>query len=245
MPRSLDVHLLPALVDPAEMAGGTVVVIDVLRASTTIVQALASGAECVVACLEVEQARATAAELPTESVRLGGERHCLRIEGFDFGNSPADYTPEAVGGKTVVFTTTNGTRALLAAREAARVLVAAFINCSATAEAMRDADHVHLLCAGTEGNISREDVLFAGCLAERLIEQDHSIDWEWNDSAELALSAWREADRANLAAELRNSRGGRNLVRNQLESDLARAAAIDALPLVAHFDAREGRITSP
>src|SRR5262245_17681938 len=102
----LDVYLLPDLAEPAALAAKTVVVIDVLRATTTIVHALAAGAREVVPCLEVEEARQVAARLGKVAV-LRGERGGVAIAGFDVGNSPAEYTRERVGGKTVVFTTTN------------------------------------------------------------------------------------------------------------------------------------------
>src|SRR3954447_24007137 len=126
MPRVF-VHLLPALVEPETLRDQTVVVVDVLRATTTIVHALAAGARAVVPCLEVEEARQRAANLPAGSAVLGGERQGLRIEGFDLGNSPTEYTPERVAGKTVVFTTTNGTRAMLHARGARRVVLGSLV----------------------------------------------------------------------------------------------------------------------
>jgi len=128
--RQIDVYLLPALVEPADLAGKAVAVIDVLRATTTIIQALAAGAAEVIPCLEVEEARRIAVPLGGRAV-TGGERGGKQIPGFDLGNSPAEFTPERVAGKTVVFTTTNGTRAMQRCKEARRVLVAAFTNLSA------------------------------------------------------------------------------------------------------------------
>src|SRR5205823_10380648 len=139
----------------------TVVVIDVLRATTTIVHALAAGAREVVPCLEVEDARRIAAELGKAAI-LGGERRGLPIPGFDVGNSPAEYTRQRVGGKTVVFTTTNGTRAMQRCKFASRVLLGAFVNFSAVCRELAVVDHVALVCAGTDGHVTREDTLLAG-----------------------------------------------------------------------------------
>src|SRR5687768_6552706 len=130
MPRAINVHLLPALVEPHELAGKTVVVIDVLRATTTIIHALAAGAKEVVPLLEVDEALALATKLPGQAV-LGGERGGKRIAGSNLGNSPLEYTPATVGGKTPVFTTTNGTRAMLRCAQARRILIAGFVNFSA------------------------------------------------------------------------------------------------------------------
>ena len=115
---TLNVYALSKLVEPAELAGATAVVIDVLRAGTTIVYALAAGAEQVVPCLEVADARAMVEQFPAGTALLGGERQGLPIEGFDLGNSPDEYEPARVAGKTIVLTTTNGTRAMASAREA-------------------------------------------------------------------------------------------------------------------------------
>src|SRR5262245_10548300 len=126
--REVHVHLLPSLAPPGRLGGGVAVVIDVLRATTTIVHALAAGCACVRPCAEVEEARTLAGSLPAGKVLLGGERGGAPIPGFDLGNSPREYTPAVCRGLTLVLTTTNGTRALLRAAEAERVLVAAFCN---------------------------------------------------------------------------------------------------------------------
>jgi 2-phosphosulfolactate phosphatase len=127
--RQIDVYLLPALVDPVELEGKAVVVIDVLRATTTIVHALAAGTSEVAPCEEIEDAKKLAATLGSKAV-LSGEREGLPIPGFDLGNSPAEFTRDRVAGKTLVFTTTNGTRAMHRCRHAARVLLGAFVNFS-------------------------------------------------------------------------------------------------------------------
>src|SRR5690242_5734390 len=116
MSRPILVHLLPTLFEPADLRGGVAVVIDVLRATSTIVQALAAGATSVVPCGEIDEARAIAAKAAPGSVLLGGERKGVTIPGFDLGNSPGDYTSDVVTGKKLIFTTTNGTRALLRAK---------------------------------------------------------------------------------------------------------------------------------
>src|SRR4051794_31619088 len=149
------VHLLPSLIPPGALKGSVAVVVDVLRATTVMVHALAAGAEAIVPCSEIAEARRIALEHPAGSTVLGGERQGLPIEGFDLGNSPDEYTPEVCGGKTVVMTTTNGTRAILASLEAERVLVAGFVNLRATVDALSvnvlkvHALPMHIICAGT------------------------------------------------------------------------------------------------
>src|SRR5262249_25946216 len=135
--RDVLVHLLPSLAVPGRLNGGIAVVIDVLRASTTIIHALAAGCTCVRPCAEVEEARELAGEMRVGRALLGGERDGLRLPGFDLGNSPSEYTAKLCRGNTLVLTTTNGTRALLRAAEADRVLVAGFVNYSAVCEQLR------------------------------------------------------------------------------------------------------------
>ncbi|MBI2825283.1 MAG: 2-phosphosulfolactate phosphatase [Planctomycetia bacterium] len=250
---SIHVHFLPHLVSPDALAGGTVVVIDVLRATTTITTALAAGASRVIPCREVDEARRVAAALPSGEVLLGGERGGLPIEGFDLGNSPSDYTPDRIAGRTLVFTTTNGTRALERCRQAKRVLLGAFVNLRAVARCLRSTDHVRLLCAGTEGEITREDVLAAGAIAHRLVTPDAPLTagaWsrcELDDQARIALDAWQatlppaelpftEAAQAWLVRALEASRGGRNLVAVGLARDIADCAAADRFDVVGELD---------
>jgi 2-phosphosulfolactate phosphatase len=250
----LAAHFLPDFVTPEELAGATVVVIDVLRASTTISQALAAGARAVIPTLEVDEARRIAAGFPSGAAVLGGEREGLRIEGFDLGNSPAEYRPETVGGRSVVFTTTNGTRAMQRCRTAARVLIGAFVNLSAVCEAIKTTEPnrsqaVHLLCAGTRGRITREDVLFAGTAIDRLLCDGAVDEMAQNDQARIARAAWREAaggesplSVATLAAELRDTQGGRNLKAIHLERDIDAAAQIDSLRVVPELNLAAWRI---
>src|SRR5206468_7302445 len=106
--------------------GGVAVVVDVLRATTVMVHALAAGCEAVIPCREIDEAKQIAARLPPGTALLGGERGGLPIPGFHLGNSPGEFTSEVCKGKTLVMTTTNGTRAILASLEAKRVYIASF-----------------------------------------------------------------------------------------------------------------------
>jgi 2-phosphosulfolactate phosphatase len=252
--RRLDVHPLPKQVAENALAGSTVVVIDLLRASTTICQALASGAIEVVPFLEVVDALAAAAAAPDrDQIVLGGERGGRRIDGFDLGNSPAEYARKVVAGKRVFLTTTNGTRALSHARLARRVLVGSFVNLSAVADSIRDEARIDILCAGTGGEVTREDLLAAGALIEAICFSDVSPR-NMNDSAAAARIDWRQmcdaarvAGRtvsAHLAVELRDTLGGRNVISIGLERDLVDCSQIDALDVVPQLDIAAWRIRS-
>lgn len=243
----LNVYALPKYVEAEEMAGAAAVVIDVLRAATTIAHALASGAAEVLPCLTVADARKLAEPLSAEKVLLGGERHGVPIEGFQLGNSPEEYTPDRVAGKTIIFTTTNGTRAMAHARLADEVLVASFVNASAIVRRLLDRERIHIVCAGTDGNITEEDVLLAGMLVERLQRAGGAI-YRQNAQAITARETWLSAFGVPqalgaespagepLASVLRRSLGGRNLLELGLDDDIFAAAQIDRFDVVPLLD---------
>lgn len=230
------VHFLPTTVDADRLRGGTAVAIDLLRATTTICYALAAGAREVRPCLEIDEARRIAAALGREACLLGGERGGVRIEGFDCGNSPTEYTSGRVAGKSLAFTTTNGTRAIAACLSADRVLLAALANLSAVSrELCASPGPLDIVCAGTDGFATREDVLTAGALVDRLSAAEPA--WRWCDEALLARDAWRGIASARdfpvrLIAALRDSRGGSNLIDLGYDADIVAAAQIDALDVV-------------
>src|SRR5437764_12866576 len=227
--RDVQVHLLPCQAPPGRLAGGLAVVIDVLRASTTIVHALAAGAACVRPCAEVEEARELAGQMRVGRVVLGGERGGVPVPGFDLGNSPREYTAKACKGNTVVLTTTNGTRALLRAAEAERTLVAAFVNYSAVCEQLRqDLRPVHILCAGTEGEVALEDTLLAGAIVDDLSE---ACEVRLNDAARLAWDCF-ENHGCLLQGALEVSRGGAILKRLGYDEDIRTACQVDRFHLV-------------
>lgn len=164
----IDVALTAETVAPWSVVGAAVVVIDVLRASTTIIAALASGCRAVVPVRDVAEA-SRQAQGQRGGVLRAGERRGEPIEGFDLGNSPVEVTPERVRGKTVIFTTSNGTRALLAARGAPAVAVGGLVNLEAAARWARDQRRdVTIICAGERGAVSLEDQVCAGLLVDRL-----------------------------------------------------------------------------
>lgn len=241
------VHLLPSLIPPGSLAGGVAVVVDVLRATTVMVHALANGAEAVIPCAEIEEAKAVAGRLPRGTAILGGERGGLPIDGFDLGNSPDDYNREVCAGKTLVMTTTNGTRAILASQDAERVCIASFANLKATARELavqfRKRDHghpIHIVCSGTEGFISLEDTLLASELLAAIPQWTGATGAEaGNDEAiivsSLAMGAAQHLPGNPLPEVLKLGRGGQNVTRIGLEKDIKTAAEVDRLPIVAEL----------
>ena len=215
-------------------------VVDVLRATSTIVTALNNGCEKVLPQPGIEQARKVHASIPEDSV-MGGERQGKIVDGFQHGNSPPEYTAEAIAGKTLVLATTNGTVAMESCRAADRVLIGAMINVSAVAKAIVDTPKVTVVCSGTDRLITSEDVLFAGLLTERLLELRGSSETELTDSAAIALHHWQVRDGEvksgkPLADFFRQCRGGRNLVRIGHDADVVYASQIDVLDRVPELD---------
>lgn len=245
MQQELRVHFLPVLVEPDALAGRTVVVVDILRATTTILHALAFGAVCVRAVQTIEEAKSLAQSLTTPFV-LGGERGGVKIEGFDLGNSPEEYGPESVVGKTVIFTTTNGTKAMKHARMAERSYVGAFVGFSALCRVLQGMPKIDILCAGTDNQVTREDVLFAGAVIDDL-GLAKGVTTLLNDQAAIALDAWRAAKAEwatprMLLDRLRASLGGRNVIEIGQEHDIEIAAEIDKLDIVGILDPEKGEI---
>jgi 2-phosphosulfolactate phosphatase len=216
----------------------------VLRASTTMIAALASGASAVIPCGETDEARACAAARPHGTALLGGERGGTRITGFDLGNSPLEYTPDVVKDKTVVFTTTNGTRALLRASAARRVIVGAFANLHAVVDVLlKESSPAHIVCAGTDGQITLEDCLCAGAMAYE-IRRALGGDEFTSDCTNMAAAMYESLgkSRSSLVESLRNSRGGRNLIELGYDADIDVAARIDTTELVPEFFSDPPRI---
>jgi 2-phosphosulfolactate phosphatase len=250
MPRALQIHFLPSLMDATQLAGGTAVIIDILRASSTIITALANGATAVAPCGSPEDAKAIRAQRPTGTTLLGGERGGIKIDGFDYGNSPAEYSRDHVEGKLLAFTTTNGTKALLASRNAKTILIGAFLNRAAIVERLgSDSSAIHLVCAGTDGIITGEDVLFAGAIVDDLVG-DAPASFTLNDSAEIGRQFWRSSVSLlpngaasvdqQVEAVLRTTRGGRNLCDLHYDSDIALCSRNSVLSIVPMYDSSLG-----
>jgi 2-phosphosulfolactate phosphatase len=227
--REVCVHLLPQLAAPGRLAGSLAVAIDALRATTTIVYALAAGCVAVRPCADMDEARRLADQLPAGKGLLGGERGGQPLAGFDLGNSPRECTPSRCKGMTLVMTTSNGTAAILRAAEAERVLIGAFVNYSAVCEQIRiDPRPLHIVCAGSEGEPCLEDTLLAGALVEFLCEE---TEVRLNDSARLAWDCFDNHGRI-LAGALDVSDGGTHLRKLGYSDDIAAAAEVDRFALV-------------
>ncbi|EFM09888.1 2-phosphosulfolactate phosphatase [Paenibacillus curdlanolyticus YK9] len=205
----------------------TAIVIDVLRATSTMVAALEAGVTGIVPAETVMEARA----LVRPGDLLGGERFCRKIAGFDLSNSPSEYRKDTVGGKRIVLTTTNGTRAILKALRAENILTGALVNATACArtalELRRD---VVLLCAGSHEEFALEDGLCAGMLLDRM-ESLCTQSVETDDFGSAMLALYR--NRAHSLAEtISNSATGRRLTKMGLARDIEYCAGTDVSDVV-------------
>jgi len=230
----LDVALLPARVDRDALTASTALVIDVLRASTTMIAALGNGCAGVVPVGEPAEAQLRARALGAGAL-TAGERKGLMIEGFDLGNSPLEMTAERVGGKTLVFTTSNGTQALLVSRAAAAVGVAALVNLSAAAAwAHGGGRDVTVVCAGEGGEPSLEDTVCAGLLIDALVR--HEGKATLTEAARGAMEKGRGYGKA-VARLGQDSSWGRSLAAAGRAADLAACLQLDTTTLVPVFGA--------
>lgn len=226
----VDVALSPRELRRPGLGGRSVVVIDVFRAATTMATALANGCRMIIPVPTVREARARARDFSSGEALLGGERGGEAIAGFHLGNSPLEYTPERVGGKVVVLTTSNGTRAMVRASAAAAVAVAGLVNLRAIAEWVRGEQRdLSLLCAGQGGEPSLEDTVCAGLIVEQLGGGAGSL--ELVDAATIALGVARQY-RHRLDDLGRDAGWGRRLARAGAEQDLPACLALDQCPLV-------------
>jgi 2-phosphosulfolactate phosphatase len=236
----VDVYFGVQGLQPASVQARVVAVVDVLRASTVVAVALANGARAVVPLESSDEVITRSKSFDRSEVRLAGERRMNPIPGFDFGNSPGEFTRDAVEGKTVLFTTSNGTGALLAVQGAREVVIASYVNFSAVLTMMRTAvragTDVVIVCAGREKEFALED---AGC-AGRYIRQlaTRTPDVEMNDGARASeLIAKRYGDRVDqLFAE---SAHGRALAEAGFAEDLVTCAQIDSHPIIPIYQDRQ------
>ncbi|CCO09134.1 2-phosphosulfolactate phosphatase [Desulforamulus hydrothermalis] len=265
----MEISLIPTAeqISRESLINKSAVMFDILRASSTVCTALANGCQAVLPVSEVADALALAQSLPEQTCLLGGERGAVRLPGFHLGNSPSEYTRPVVQGKTIILTTTNGTRAIrLAAAGSGLVIIGSLLNVTATARALVAAGRdVALVCAGTRGQFSLEDTLAAGLVIRQLLKLLPSgeatapaaapaSDGPYAEERPLykgrplvltdaAMAALRLAEyySANPLQALHDSLHGQKLVQLGLASDLAYCAQVDLLEVVPVY--RQGKIT--
>lgn len=211
----IDVVNYSEYIPQSKVSGATVIVIDVLRCTSCIITALNNGADSVIVFAGVEEARSYAQKLGRKNCVLGGERHALPIDGYDVGNSPLQYNRARVAGKTVIMSTTNGARAISGIKGSAATLIAASINHLAAAnEAALLGNNVLIVCSGTNGEVSADDIISAGAIVSdltRIVPNLHTApdsctapdsriipDIRITDAARISMLAYTLAERGEL-----------------------------------------------
>lgn len=231
----IDLSFTPHPSDEAALRDRTVVAIDVLRASTTIITALQNGARGVIPVTTVETAVKVSGNLEKDMVLLGGERGGRMIQGFNLGNSPAEYLPEKVKGKTIVFTSTNGSLVMVNGRYARDLIVCGFVNMTAVVDFLRArARDLTIACAGRQGTFSLEDAVCAGMVIQGLA-RDEAQNLTLSDGALAAQTLYR-AHGKSIVKLLHSTEHGRYLQEIGFESDLKLCAAVDAIPVLPQLD---------
>lgn len=236
----IDVFFGSAGLTPNDAAGRVVVVIDVLRASTSIAAALANGARAVIPLDTADEVVTRAKAFARSEVKLAGERQMRPIPGFDLGNSPREFTPEAVEGKTVLLSTTNGTSAITAFQGPRDVVIGSYVNFSAVLAmlraALRGGTDIAILCAGREKQFSLEDAACAGRFVHHAARRRPDVTL--NDAAFAGMLIDRRYS-DNLMRLFSASAHGRALSEAGYGDDLAACAAIDSYPVIPIYQDRQ------
>lgn len=227
MQPKIDVVLSPNLLELYDLTGKTVVVIDVLRATSTMCAAMSNGVRHIKPVATVDEAL----KHQGSDWLVAGERNGEKVDGFDFGNSPAEYTKDIVNGKQLVLTTTNGTKCILASSAADEVLIGSFFNYTKLGDYLKaSGKDVILFCAGWKNRVNLEDSVFAGYLVDYL---KGSYTWE-SDAVELVHLSAKTAMN-NLEQFLYNASHAKRFRRLGNHEDLKRCCAIDAYPALMRY----------
>jgi 2-phosphosulfolactate phosphatase len=236
----IDVHFNGSSAGQHDLHDRVVLVVDVLRASTSIAAALHNGARAVIPLEGVDEAIARARSLERSEVLLAGERKMAPIQGFPLGNSPKEFTADVVTGKTIVMTTTNGTAALASTTGASEVLVGCFANYSAVLAwlraAARGGKSLTIVCAGTNGRFALEDAICAGRFVRGIARR--GIQPELGDAASVAAIIDRRMG-GDLLAVLKDSEHGRALIEAGHSDDVMYCASINTHPVVPVYRDRQ------
>lgn len=226
----LDVYFSARSFNEEELRGKTAVVIDVLRASSTIITALSNGARKIIPVEDMDAAMRIARTMDNNDYLLCGEKNGVKIEGYHLGNSPAEYTREVIADKTIILNTTNGTKTIKRASLANHLYVGCFLNQTSILEALKQHDDsVVLLCAGWQGRLSLEDTLFAGSLISAMC--DGELPDKVADGVKVAFGLYKKFG-DNLPTVIGTSDHARRLKGLAPDEDILYASRIDVFDIL-------------
>jgi 2-phosphosulfolactate phosphatase len=228
--KEIDVIFHPSEISLRDFSDKVAVVIDVLRATSTISMAFKNGCQRIIPVLTPEEALDIKDRIRDGSVLLGGERGGLKIEGFDLGNSPREYTRDVVAGSSIIFTTTNGTRALRGIRGANTILIGSFLNMASLCKWCQDADSdLVLVPSGRNGTMALEDVACAGMIVSQ-VNGYHKTDAAL--ASELIFSHFK----GDLQRIFQVSEHGRYLSQIGFEEDLIICSLLDVCHIIPRLE---------
>lgn len=226
--RKVEVCFSPELIHLHDLTGKIVVVVDIFRATSTMVAALAHGVDSILPFADLEECR----KMQAQGFLIGGERNGLTAPGFEMGNSPVAYISEAYAGRKLAMTTTNGTQAIEKSKGAAQILIGAFPNLQATVTHIQAQDKDVLIhCAGWKGHFNLEDSLYAGALAKSL-ESTH----EASEDGALAMATLFEKVGHNLKGFLAQASHAKRLQNHGIERDIDFCLTLDLYEIVVKLD---------
>ena len=235
----MKINLFPSwvLVDNDTIHGSVAVVIDVLRATSTIIAGMENGAGSIIPVEDIETASRLVGQTDRGKKLLAGEWKGMPIDGFDIFNSPSDFTREKIGGKTVIFTTTNGTRAIVSAAKAERIVICSLNNLAAVSKSISVKDKLNIICAGNAGRLSSEDLFCAGLLLDSLgiINKKERLC----DAGRIALLLAHEYS-GNVEEFIRGTDRGKQLIDLGYESDIVHCSNIDSSSIVP--EVKQGQV---
>jgi 2-phosphosulfolactate phosphatase len=228
----INVHYSSQHVDELYFTGKTSVVIDVLRATTVIVTALNNGAREIIPVGTVDFAMKVSGNAFSGQTLLGGERNTKKVEGFNLGNSPLEYIPEVVAGKSIILYTTNGSKTIVKAKFSENLFICAFNNLPAIAnELARIGNDVEIICAGSNGNFNLEDVVCAG----RLINELKMITVTEIDDSGKACLVLDKSFGKSLNKMLKETEHGKLLIENGFSNDIKECAKFGTTDTIPYF----------
>ncbi|MEX2462949.1 MAG: 2-phosphosulfolactate phosphatase [Balneolaceae bacterium] len=237
--EKLDVFFSLNSFNEAELRDKTSVVIDVLRASTSIVTALMNEAGAIIPVSDMGEASKIALNVNSENYLLCGEKDGIMIDGYDLGNSPLEYTKEVVKGKKLIFNTTNGTKAIKKTFGASNVCVASFLNVSAVVDFLKNQDkEIVLVCAGWKGRLAFEDIMLAGCIIHKL--SGGKIPDKSRDGVRVAFTLY-DTYRDDLVSAIKKTNHAERLKMLSGPDDIEYCCQIDITDILPYLN--EGMIT--
>ena len=221
--------LSPLNVDELYFTKKTTVVIDVLRASTTIVTALNNGAKEIIPVGSIEFAMKVSGDTFSGKTILAGERNSRKIDGFALGNSPFEYTKEKIEGKSIILFTTNGSKSVVKAKYSSKLIISSFLNSKSVSDYISDISYLVILCSGNNGLFSYEDSVCAGDLIYDLFKRNKNIDLD--DASKTCLFLY-EKHSENLEKMLQETEHGKDLIQEGFSEDLSFAAKKNSVGII-------------